>query len=135
MRYLSFFATIVYGVMASVLTLAPGILSVGYLSWIAEWWGVVTSAYLFLTALPVAWIITMRENRKASWEWPWKWADTGASYFLVFFIALVVPFLNWLIPGDMLYWQWKIWLISFFAAGVDLMIAIIQNASEENAPV
>jgi hypothetical protein len=134
MRAISLVATIVYGLVTCILTVLPGAFAPGWLSWIAEWWGVVTASYLFLTALPVAWILLFRPNTKESWEWPLESADTASSYALVGVILIAVPIINYLIPGDMIYWQSKIWIMSAFASGGDLMIAIIENQCQKNAP-
>lgn len=120
------FSTIVYAALLFPLLIFPNILSVGWKSWVAEWWGAFGAFYLLLQALP----IVSRPVTKDAWEI----ADNVSSFIPAALVIIGAPLL-WLGGkyGGPDYWTFKMWVISLFVSLVDVTLTFVSLRISRNA--
>ncbi|MBV9159237.1 MAG: hypothetical protein JO019_01410 [Candidatus Kaiserbacteria bacterium] len=127
-RMIALLASIAYGLVAGSLIVTPWIYTSGTQSFLSGWWGVVTSAYLFLQVAPIAWLLHKHPFTKATWHWPWNVYNRWASYLITLAIAASIFLIS-----SMNYWSFKIWLTSLIAGLADWLINYVESQLEKNA--
>ena len=119
------FSTMVYAAMLVPLLIFPNALSVGWKSWVAEWWGVVGAFYFNMQILPVV----ARPLTKDAWEI----ADNVTSFIPASIVLVGAPLVWWTATGAPDYWTFKIWHIAFWVSAADVLLTFVSLRISRNA--
>jgi hypothetical protein len=116
-------ASVVNGIAVLALTTLASRIGPGFMSWVAEWWGVVEGIVVLLQIPPLVARMPLAERKEVN-DILSSWFDAAMVWAVVptIYVTTMVTIYGWYSPN---YWAWKIWVTSLPASLTDLVLLLV----------